>query len=204
MMISLQLTLPLHPIKMLTVLTPEPHMHSCSGFASHEGPTCLSPNLQGWNLVPSLVANKTWVANQLFLGMINIPEHDWHVRTYVHHENRSLIQSLALMCSATRAAPIYKYGYMHHYECLGSNYYWSFLCTFSVWLCLIPCSISTAQVTTPTGKHTGTHFTSTLSMSAGSYSPRCFEQITWIRGYKTFNSTEYQTFSHEANDMQTF
>ena len=44
MMISLQLTLPLHPIKMLTVLTPEPHMHSCSGFASHEGP--LRPTLQ--------------------------------------------------------------------------------------------------------------------------------------------------------------
>lgn len=145
-----------------------------------------------------LVANKTWVANQLFLGMINIPGHDWHVHTYVHHENRSLIQSLTLMCSTTRAAPIYKYRYMYHYECLGSNYYWSFLCTFSVWLCLIACSISTAQVTTPTGKQTGTHFTSTLSTSAGSYSPHCFEQITWISGYKTFNSTEDQTFSHKG------
>ena len=30
----------------------------------------------------------------------NIPDHDGHVHTYVHHENRSLIQSLALMHSA--------------------------------------------------------------------------------------------------------
>ena len=30
----------------------------------------------------------------------NIPDRDGHIHTYIHHENRSLIHSLALMCSA--------------------------------------------------------------------------------------------------------
>ena len=34
------------------------------------------------------------------ISINNIPDHDGHVHTYVHHENRSLIQSLALMRSA--------------------------------------------------------------------------------------------------------
>ena len=34
------------------------------------------------------------------MSINNIPDRDGHVHTYVHHENRSLIHSLALMHSA--------------------------------------------------------------------------------------------------------
>ena len=34
------------------------------------------------------------------MSINDIPDRDGQVHTYVHHENRSLIQSLALMCSA--------------------------------------------------------------------------------------------------------
>ena len=37
----------------------------------------------------------------------DIPDCDRHVRTYVHHENRSLIQSLALMRSAMTFASLH-------------------------------------------------------------------------------------------------
>ena len=36
------------------------------------------------------------------MSINDIPDHDGHVHTYVHHENRSLLQSLALMRSSNK------------------------------------------------------------------------------------------------------
>ena len=41
-----------------------------------------------------------WGGREGGISINDIPDRDGHVHTYVHHENRSLIQSLALMRSA--------------------------------------------------------------------------------------------------------
>ena len=53
------------------------------------GPHTMSMHLRRSR--PSLCAH---------MSINNIPDHDGHVHTSVHHENRSFIQRLALMCSA--------------------------------------------------------------------------------------------------------
>ena len=47
---------------------------------------------------------------------LNIPKRDGHIRTYAHHENRSLIQSLALMRSAIISSQLCDMPYLEVYH----------------------------------------------------------------------------------------